>query len=178
MSEEDIKRIEKKIDMLYKIVCGIGGYEVINPICDDDYLDELVPLLNISIDTNLFEEYEKVVKLLMIEFKKGEEMKNKLDKLENDYETGNFLKKEGDKMQKMIRNQNGKYRALNKMAESFQRNINDKKEFRRRFLWLNMKEKLGVISSEDYIKHKKLLEEEFEGAIDWMQEELKEYKKL
>ncbi len=178
MSEEDIKRIEKKIDMLYKIVCGIGGYEVENPICDNDYLDELVPLLNISVDTNLFEEYEKVVKLSMIEFKKGEEMKNKLDKLENDYETGNFLKKEGDKMQKMIRNQNGKYRALNKMAERFQRSIYDKERFRGKFLWLNMKEKLGVISSEDYIKHKKLLEEEFEGVIDWIQEKLKEYKKL
>ena len=178
MSEDDIKRIEKKIDVLYKIVSGIGGIKVVNPISNDDYLDELVPLLNISIDTNLFEEYEKVVKLLMIEFKKGEEMKNKLDKLENDYETGNFLKKEGDKMQKMIGNQYEKYRVLNKMAESFQRNINNKKRFRGKFLWLNMKEKLGVISSEDYIKHKKLLEEEFEGAIDWMQEELKEYKKL
>ena len=178
MSEEDIKRIEKKIDMLYKIVCGIGGHEVENPICDNDYLDELVPLFNFSINTNLIEKYEKVVKLLMIEFKKGEEMKNKLDKLENDYKTGNFLEKEKDKMKETVGNQREKYRALNKLAESFQRNRYDKKEFRGKFLWLSMKEKLGVISSEDYIKHKKLLEEDFEGVIDWKQEELKKYKKL
>ena len=68
MSEEDIKRIEKKIDMLYKIVSGIGGIEVDNPISDDDCLDELVPLFNLSVETNLFEEFEKVGKLLIVEF--------------------------------------------------------------------------------------------------------------
>ena len=178
MSEDDIKRIEKKIDVLYKIVSGIGGIEVVNPISNDDYLDELVPLFNISIDTNLFEEYEKVRKLLMVEFKKGEEVKNKLDKLENDYRTGNFLEKEKDKMREMVSNQSYKYEALNKMAERFERDMNDKKEFRGRFLWLNMREKLGVISPGEYVIHKKELEERFKAVIISLRADLKKYKKL
>lgn len=178
MSEEDIKRIEKKIDVLYKIVCGIEGIEVINPISGVDHLDELVPLFNLSVDTKLFEEYEKVEKLLLVEFEKAEEVKNKLGVLENDYKTGNFLEKEKDKMWEMVNNQRRKYKALNKMAEHIERVIYDKKEFRRDCLWLNIREKLGLISPEDYIKHKKELERRFKRVIISLLADLKKYKKL
>ena len=178
MSEEDIKRIEKKIDVLYKIVSGIEGKEVSNPISSDDYLDELVPLFNLSVDTKLFEEYEKVEKLLMVEFKNGVKVKNKLDVLENDYKTGNFLEKEKDKMLGMVSKQSIKYEALNKMAEHFQREKYDEKSVYGGFLWLNMKKKLGAISPEDYIKHKKELKKDFRKTINSLRTDLMEYKKL
>ena len=178
MSEEDIKRIEKKIDVLYRIVSGIEGLEVINPISKIDYLDELVPLFNLSVQTNLFEEFEKVRKLLMVEFEKAEEVKSKLDKLENDYRTGNFLEKEKDKMRGMVSNQSYKYKALNKMAEHFQRELYDKKRFRGRFLWLNMRKKLGAILPEDYTIHKKELVKEFRGVINYLRLDLMKYKRL
>ena len=178
MSEENIKRIEKKIDVLYKIVSGIGGLDVENPISDIDYLDELIPLFNISIDTKLFEEYEKVKKLLIIEFEKEEEVKKKLDKLENDYRTGNFLEKEKGKIREMVSNQKEKYKALGKMAEHLKRVVYDKKEFRRSFLWLNLGEKLGKVSSENYIENKKEFEKGFKGAIDGLYLDLKEYKRF
>ncbi len=176
--EKDIKRIEKKIDVLYKIVSGIEGREVINPISDVDYLDELVPLFNLSVNTKLFEDYEKVQKLFVVEVKKGKELENKLNKLEDDYKTGNFLEKEKDKMRKMVSNQKYKFDALIKMAEHFQREMYDKKRVYGRFLWLNMKKKLGAISSEDYIKHKKELVKEFKKTINSLRADLMEYKRL
>jgi len=176
--EEDIKRIEKKIDVLYKIVCGIEGYDMHNPIYDIDYLNELIPLFNLSIETKLFEEYEKIKKLLVVEFEKAEEVIKKLDKLENDYRTGNFLEKEKDKIREMVSNQKEKYKALGKMVEHLKRVVYNKKEFRRSFLWLNLREKLGRVLSENYIENKKELEKGFRGAINRLRLDLMKYKRF
>ncbi len=182
MSEEDIKRIENKINMLYKIVCDIGGYAVSNR------LDELIPLFNLSDESKLFEEYEKLARLLIVELEKEEEMKNKYKKLENDWLTRNSLVRER-KMPEMVSNQKGKIYALNKMAEHFGRVECGRKEFRRELLWLRLNKKLGRVLK----KKKKVPREdgqmgsndrefeitrEFEEEINSLRADLKEYKKL
>ena len=54
-----------------------------------------------------------------------------------------------------------------------------KKEFRGSLLWINMREKVGVISPEDYcVGEHKRLEEGFERAIISLHADLKKYEKL
>ena len=176
MNEESIKRIEKKIDMLYKIVLGIGGIEVDNPISDIDCLEELVPLFNLSINTSLFVKMEKLLKLVVAEVERHEEVEKKLDELKNDYKTGNFLEKEKDKMWQKVRNQEKKYKALIKLGEYTEGLVYEAKITRKGLLFLNLKEKLGISLSENDIEYKKKLEKGFEKTISGIQAKLKEYK--
>ncbi len=168
MSEEDIKRIENKINMLYKIVFDIGGYEVTNR------LDELIPLFNLSDESKLFEEYEKLAKLLIVELEKEEEMKNKYKKLENDWITRSSGEKER-KMPGIVSNQKGKIDALNKMAEHFGRVECSRKEFRKGLLWFRLNKELGRVPHKD--DDIEVINKEFEEAINSLRADLKEYKK-
>ena len=172
--DKHIKRIEKKVDLLYKMHLektddGIGLR------C---FSDELIPLFNISVGTKLFIKLEELMKVVVVEFKKAEEVENKLNNLENDYETGNFLANERDKILLMVDNQRKKYKALVKMAEHVKGIEYDKKRLCEEFLLLNLKEKLVMSLSENDIEHKKRLEEEFKEVINRLRLRLMEYKKL
>jgi len=178
MSEEKIKKLEEKIDLLYKIVCGISGYDMSNPIFDIDYLDKLVPMFNLSIETKLFDEMEEVKKLFVVEFKKGDEVEDKLNKLVNDYKAGNYLEKERDKTWNVVNDYRRKYKALVKLGECMSMNNYNIKEFRRELLLFNLKEKLGIRLSKIDIENKKGIEEKFRQEILRLHSKLKEYKKI
>ena len=172
MSEEKIKIIEKKVDLLYKM--HLEEYFDIK-----GHLHEFIPLFNLSVD---MEKMEKMVELITVKVKevveKYEEVKEELDKLKSDYEAGNVLVKEKDKMTTMIYDQEEKYKTLIQIGELYGRVKDDEEALREVLLMINLKEKVGIkLSEEEDFRHKETLEEGLKEAIDWLQTRLKEYKK-
>ncbi len=117
-----------------------------------------------------------------------EKIRSKLDKLKSDRDAGNFLAKDKDKMGIMIYDYEEKYKALKRIAEHYDRIIGGKETLREELFMINLKEKLGMklLEEDDFIhkdtlnvnfESKKRLEGELKEQIDWLQEELKEYKK-
>ena len=94
MSEEDIKRIEKKVDLLFKILLELNIYEVGYPYKQEyinNFIDELIPLFELSA------EKEKIkTKIPTQEEIKGlaNDYIKELEQLEKKYEKGDYLAKE------------------------------------------------------------------------------------
>lgn len=172
---ENEERIEKKIDLLYK-----RHLERNDELNFRKHLSELIPLFDLSIEMEEIKIKGFVAEKLIEDEKK---IRSELDKLKSDREAGNFLAKDKEKMAKMIYNQEEKYRALKKIAESYGGIKYSKETLQEELLMLDLKEKLGISLLEGDEDHrgdfwrKETLEEELKNAIDWIQEELKEYKK-
>ncbi len=169
MSEEDITRIEKKVDLLYRM--GLD-----ENFSYKNYLDEFIPLFNLSV------EMEKMVGLIIVKVKevaeKGEEVVNKLNKLKSDYKAGNVLVKEEERTRTLIYHQEEKQKALLQIVELYNGVKYGEEALREELLMINLKEKVGIkLSEEEDFRHKETLERELKDAIDWLQTRLKEYKK-
>ena len=121
MSEEDItlivkniKRIEKKVDLLYGIILSLdvdnyhhlNNDEIINHVMDD-----LIPLFSLSA------EKEEIGKIPTKEETKEWEskLKTELSRLKKIYESGDFLAKDEDKIKKKIGNITSYLQRWNKM---------------------------------------------------------------
>ena len=92
MSEEDLKRIEKKVDILYKLLFEFGekGEEGDIPTLFRDSLDELIPLFKLSVKKEEF---------IKIKGRPQDIIKSELEKLENSFNQGNYLAKDEKKIQ-------------------------------------------------------------------------------
>jgi len=169
---ENEERIEKKIDLLYK-----WHFE---DRSNREYLNELIPLFDLSIEMEEIKIKGLVAEKLIEDEKK---IRSELDKLKSEHKAGNFLAKDKDKIAEMIYNYEEKYRALKRIVESLEGVKCGKETLREELLLINLKEKLGISLLEGDEDHrgdfwrKETLEEKLKEAIDWLQEELKEYKK-
>ena len=166
--------IEKKIDLLYRMYID-------DKFNFRDHLDELILLFDLSIEMERIKIKGFVVEDLIEKYK---EAIKELDKLKSDKKSGNFLAKDKDKITKLIYNQEEKIRALTKIRDRYSGIKDIGEDLRKELLMLDLKEKIGISLSEErdnYDRndfwHKETLEEKLKNAIDWMQEELKEYKK-
>jgi len=172
---ENEERIEKKIDLLYKL-----HLESNDELNFRKHLNELIPLFDLSIEMEEIKIKGFVAEKLIEDEKK---IRSELDKLKSDREAGNFLAKDKEKIVEMIYNYEEKYEALKRIAKSYDRIKDHKEALQEELLMINLKEKLGISlleGDEDHrgdFWHKETLEEKLKNAIDWMQEELKEYKK-
>lgn len=181
MSDEKIKIIEKKIDLLYRM-----NFD--DNINFRDNLDEFISLFNLSIEMG---KMGKIVGLITVKvkelFEKGEEIENKLNKLKSDYEAGNFLAKEKEKTRMSIYHQEEKYKALLEIGKYYRIVKNGEEELHEILLMINLKEKLGIklLEEDDYhtdflkidFEHKEEIESKLKEDIEWLQERIKEYKK-
>ena len=102
MTEEDIKRIEGKVDLLYKILLELSAdeygnfntHKVIN-----NFMDELIPLFELSATKiNIDQTSFQIETLQELESK----LKTELSRLEKIYESGDFLAKDKDKIRSKI----------------------------------------------------------------------------
>ncbi|KKK50368.1 hypothetical protein LCGC14_3125730, partial [marine sediment metagenome] len=89
MSEEDIKRIENKVDLLYKYLFELGEEDDV-PILFEEFLDELIPLFNLS---------SKNEEFIKIEERPQNIIKSELEDLESSFKQGNYLARDERKIQ-------------------------------------------------------------------------------
>jgi len=121
MSEEDItlivkniKRIEKKVDLLYEIILSLdvdNYYQLNNEKIINLRMDDLIPLFSLSA------EKEEIGKIPTKEETKEWEskLKTELSRLKRIYESGDFLAKDEDKIKKKIGNITSYLQRWNKM---------------------------------------------------------------
>lgn len=103
MTEENIKRIEKKVDLVFKILLELDVDYVGHPYDQkyiNKFMDELIPLFGLSatqidIDQTSFQ----IETLQELESK----LKTELSRLEKIYESGDFLAKDKDKIRNKIK---------------------------------------------------------------------------
>lgn len=162
MSEEDIKRIEKKVDLLYKILLELKVDYIGYPY-DQEYInkfiDELIPLFGLSgIEIDIeFTQSETM-----------EELKNKLEtelsRLKKVYENGDFLAKDENTIKNKIENitdylqtwdwdvdESGVVEGILSQKEDI---INKSKNIYEISLFVDLKKKLGLLYKQDIIGHK------------------------
>jgi len=146
MTEEDIKRIEKKVDLLYEIILSLdvdnyhhlNNEETINRVMDD-----LIPLFSLSA------EKEEIGKIPTKEETKEWEskLKTELSRLKKIYESGDFLAKDEDKIKKKIGNITSYLQRWNKMIGriyyDYKMIEKRNKQIYEKTLFLDLKGKLG-----------------------------------
>ncbi len=171
MSEENIKRIEKKVDLLYKILLELnidydfnGGH----PYNQDyiyNFMDELIPLFGLSAEEI---EIERLPTQKEINELKSR-LETKLSRLKNIYENGNFLAKDEDKIKNKIEeitdylgcwdddwDSSGVVAGMFKNQEEI---TNKNKQICERSLFVDLKKKLGLDVGNAYISY----EEDYVG---------------
>ena len=160
MSEEDIalvvkiKRIEKKVDLLYEIILSLdvddyhylNTKEIINLVMDD-----LIPLFSLSA------EKEEIGKIPTKEETKEWEskLKTELSRLKKIYESGDFLAKDEDKIKKKIGKITSYLQRWNKMIGriyyDYKMIEKRNKQIYEKTLFLDLKRKLGWDVKNSYI---------------------------
>ncbi|KKN54087.1 hypothetical protein LCGC14_0595810 [marine sediment metagenome] len=181
MSEEDIKRIEKKVDLLYKMKVNEG----IN--FSSEELDEIIPLFDLSIKTERIKGLITEEELIKEQQVVGEKLKKQLNVLNDD----TISVKEHNELAKglpdLIYNLKQKNEGL---LEDFKRIEYCKENLYKELFMISLKEKLGIelpkgesysynikVNLEDkfwnYIKN---LEDELKNAIEVFKLSLKEYR--
>lgn len=161
MSEEDIalivkniNRIEKKVDLLYKILLELYIGDVGHPYNQEyinNFMDELIPLFGLSA-------VEVDLDIPSIQKETMQELKNKLEtelsRLKKIYESGNFLAKEENTIKDKIsditsyletwdwdKDESGVVEGLIWWKEDI---INKSKRVYEESLFLDLRKKLGV----------------------------------
>ena len=142
MNEEDIKRIEKKVDLLYEIILRlnvddnnhINNEEVINYVIDD-----LIPLFNLSTEKEAIEiqNQEEIWELIR-------KCKGELEQLEKDYEKGNFLAKEEGKIKKKIKELTNDLEVLASISKSHRGLKKLNKKLYELLLFHDLRKRIGI----------------------------------
>jgi len=154
MSEEDIKRIEKKVDLLYKILLELYIDELDGHPYSREYInnfmEELIPLFGLS---GVEVKIEKLPTPKEIKELKNRLVSN-LSRLKEIYESGNFLAKEEDKIKNKIEEITGYLQCWDDdwdssgvvagMFKSEEEIINKNEQIYERSLFADLKKKLGL----------------------------------
>ncbi|MBA7550951.1 hypothetical protein ES705_43482 [subsurface metagenome] len=102
-------------------------------------MDELIPLFNLSAEKEMIEfpSQEEIEK-------EKKELESKLEKLKKDYENGNFLAKEENKIKKKIEDLTVKLEELSEIS-AYRKEIDDKnKEIYDTILYQDLRRKVGL----------------------------------
>jgi len=156
MSEKDIERTEKKVDLFLKILLGLNIPRIGHPYNRkyiDNHIDELTPVYNLFAERDVIENYPTQEKIENWENK----LKHELDKLKQDYEHGNFLAKEQDTIRMRIKDLGNKLEYLTKLSKNKENFEAKNTELYRINLFMDLQEKLGITEKYDSHSYRKLI---------------------
>lgn len=123
MSEKDVKRVEDKVNLLYKILLELEVDTIGHPYSRDyilNFMDELIPLFNISVK-------KEIIKDLPDYKVMGKNLQKITDenlKLKKDLEDGNYLAKDEEKSKRKIKNLTDRIEIYQKIF-NVRKNIKD-----------------------------------------------------
>jgi len=174
MSEEDIKRIEKKVDLLYKILLDLEVDSVGHPYnytYISNFFDDLIPLFNLSANKNIIKiPNEQEVK------KSEDNLKDELEKLKRDYNEGNYIAKEKGKLEVEMEKIQDKIEELSNITRHRKDVVNLNEDINKVLLFQSLKNRFGLkqkypytlVISNDLLKflHSVDLKILFEGDVD------------
>jgi hypothetical protein len=149
MTEEDIKRIEKKVDLLYKILLNLEVESVGYPY-DFKYMsqfyEDLIPLFNLSPSEDLIKiPDDQEVK------KSKESLKKELEKLQKDYDEGNYIAKEKGNLEEKIDNIHDKLDGLSTITEIQEEAVEVNQKVKNILVLQSLKSKFGLTRKYPYI---------------------------
>lgn len=124
MIENDIERIERKVDLFLKILLGLKIRRIghlYNRKYIGDYIEELVVVYNLSAERDIIDNYPTQKELQNWKTNLNYE----LIKLKQDYEIGNFLAKEQDMIKIKVKDLGNKLEQISKLSEN-KRKFEDK----------------------------------------------------
>lgn len=148
MIENDVERIEKKVDLIFKILLDLK-------VVDTGYIEDLIPVYDLIAKKDTIENYPTQDEIQDWENKLNDE----LNRLNQDYKQGNFLSKEKDKIKqrrkyleeeliRLLKLSNNKLKFDNKSIETYKIN-----------LFKDLEDKLGVTGEYDKYSYRKLIRE-------------------
>ena len=148
MSEKDIKRIEQKVDLIFKILLELNIYDVGYPYNQDyinNFIDELTPLFKLSAEKEKIKPEsptQEEIKELTNDYK------SELEQLKKDYEKGNYLAKEGNEITTKIRDLKKHIEELPKILHSRERIEDIHQQIYEIHLFWDLRKKLGLIKKQ------------------------------
>lgn len=155
MSENNIKTIEKKVDLLYKILLNLNvNYEIGYPY-DMDYLwnfnDELISAFNLDVKEDYINFDFKVLEGFS-------EKKKKLDSLMENFNKGNYLAKDKNTLQNEIKLLQTNVNLLENIDENREQIIKtieklNKAVLQKKYMYNALRKKLGL-EPKDFITAK------------------------
>jgi len=154
MTEEDIKRIEKKVDLLFKILLelnidNVSSGHPYNQKYISKFMDELIPLFGLSAEKGKIKPEsptQEEIKELVNDHKK------ELEQLEKEYEGGDYLAKEKDEITTKIRDLKEYIEELPKILHSRERIEEIYQQIYEIQLFWDLRKKLGLIKEQSYEK--------------------------
>ena len=154
MSEKNIERIEKKVDLLYKILLELNVDYVGHPY-DQEYINrfmsELVPLFGLSgVETDIEITQKETIKEL------ENNLKTELSRLKKIYESGDFLAKDEDKIKNKMGDITSYLQEWDVVVDEWilagkEDLINKSKDLYKKGLFLDLKKKLGLLDKSSMI---------------------------
>lgn len=174
MSQEDITRIEKKVNLLYQILLKLEAYDTSLNIREvfHGFMNELNPLFNISAER---EGIEKVPSQEEMDKWKNL-LENRLMKLEEIYNNGNYLAKEEDEIKNKIGDISSYLREWDEIINNIRsdyKEIEDKnKDIYGRNSLMNLEKKLGSLDKlntsylESLIKERDILKKKLKDYVE------------
>lgn len=158
MIENDIERIEKKIDLFFKILLNLK----IKPIGHlynrkyiDNYIDELVCVYDLAAEKDIINDYPTQDEIQ----KWKNSLNTELDGLKQDYENGNLLVKEQTVAKILIKDLGYKLGQISKLSENKKKFEDKNTETYKINLFRDLQVKLGIIEEYDNYGYRKLVRE-------------------
>ncbi len=145
MSEEDIKRIEKKVDLLYKILLELYIDDVGHPYDQkyiNKFMDELIPSFELSAEKEKIKPKDPTqegIKELANDYKK------ELEQLEKEYEKGDYLAKEENEITTKIRDLKRIIKELPEILHTRKRIEDIHQQIYEIHLFWDLRKKLGLV---------------------------------
>ena len=152
MKEEDIKRIEKKVDLLYKILLELNISDVGHPYDQtyiNKFMDELVLLFGLSVKKGKIKPEDPTPEELI---EATNDYKNELEQLEKDYEEGDYLAKEKNGITTKISDLKEKIKGLPNILHSREKIVGIYQEIYEIDLFWDLRKKLGLTKVQGYEK--------------------------
>ena len=161
MIENDIERIEKKVDLFFKILLGlkvdIVGYNhnLYSRKYIDDYIVDLIPVYGLDAEKDTIENYPTQETIQDWEKK----LNDKLVRLKQDYGQGNFLAKEKDAIKTKIKYLGNKLDRLLELSNTKLKFEIKNIEVHSINLFRDLEKKLGITEEYDSYGFRKLIRE-------------------
>lgn len=157
MTEKDIERTEKKVDLFFKILLSLKFKHIhlFHRKFMDGFINELIPVYNLYAEKEVISNFPTQEKIQNWENKLNYE----LDRSKQDYLNGNFLANEQDIIKMRIKDLGIKLESLSKLSEN--KEVFDEKsvELHRIGLFMDLQKKLGITEEYDSFGYRKLVKE-------------------
>ena len=161
MIEDDVKRVERKVDLFFKVVLGlkmhIAGHDhnLYSRKYIDKHIADLIPVYDLSSEKDTIENYPTQETIQTWERK----LNTELVRLKTDYKQGNFLAKEKDEIKTNIKNLGNKLDRLLELSNNKLKFESKSIEIHKINLFRDLEKKLGITKEYDSYGFRKLIRE-------------------